>query len=226
MSDERFSEDLIALVQKISSKEGERSLDKLDLVKSRLIELHHRNLVKINHSAMELVCAHHLIRRGYEVSVEQQVNSSLVCDVLGIKGDGKAIVEIETGFIPPEHALDPNAFFTARITSKIARYSQYSDKFTLAVPPYCVLPVPPIFQRPPRRRSSIELGEAKNLCDRYYTKPPITLEQLREARLHSIQIVDVDQCHVEEIDPETYVETVERSAATLHSHLPLGRRGY
>ncbi len=224
MSDERFSEDLTTLVEKISSKEGKRIPDRLDLVKSRLIELHHQNLVKINHSTMELVCAHNLIRRGYEVSVEEQVNNSLVCDVLGIKGDGKAIVEIETGFIPPEHALDPNAFFTARITSKIARYSQYSDKFALGVPPYCVLPVPPMFQRPPRRRNSIELEEAKNLCDRYYRNPPITLEQLREARLHSIQIVDVDQCHVEEVDPETYIDTVERGAATLHSHLPLGIR--
>ena len=56
-----------------------------------------RNLVKINHSAMELVCAKHLIRYGYKVDVEKQLTDILICDVYAEKGDGAAIVEIETG---------------------------------------------------------------------------------------------------------------------------------
>ena len=54
---------------------------------------------------MELVCAKHLIEFGYTVDVEDWFDI-LVCDVFASKGDGEAIVEIETGFIPPEHALD------------------------------------------------------------------------------------------------------------------------
>ena len=44
----------------------------------------------------------------------------LVCDVFATKGDGEAIVEIETGFTPPEHALDPTSYYVARIASKIS----------------------------------------------------------------------------------------------------------
>lgn len=220
MLEDKFSEDLATLVLKISQGARTQNLDKLNVVKSRLIELHRQNLVKINHSAMELVCGYHLILKGYDVAVEQQVNDSLVCDVLGIKGDGKAIVEIETGFIPPEHALDPSTFFTARITSKIARYSAYSDKFALGVPPYCILPVLPIFQSPPSRRNMAELREAKDLCDRYYRAPPITLEQIREARLHSIHMIDVDEARVVEMDPEAYVDAMKRRAAILDNASP------
>lgn len=201
------------MVLRISPKA--ENLEKLNAVKSRLIELHNQNLVKINHSAMELVCAYHLILKGYTVTVEQQVNGSLVCDILGIKGEGRAIVEIETGFIPPEHALDPSTFFTARITSKIARYSSYSEKFALGAPPYCILPVLPVFQKPPSRRNMTELRKVKDLCDKYYKNPPITLEQIREARLHSIHVIDVDTGQTREMDPEAYIGATERRAITL-----------
>jgi hypothetical protein len=30
----------------------------------------------------------------------------LVCDLFAKKGDGDTIIEIETGFTPPDHALD------------------------------------------------------------------------------------------------------------------------
>ena len=45
--------------------------------------------------------------------------------LFGKKGDGTAIIEIETGFTPPEHALDTVDYYAARIVSKIARYSKY-----------------------------------------------------------------------------------------------------
>lgn len=215
MPDEKFDEDLATLFHRISLKASPENLGKLDVVKSKLVELHHQNLVKINHSAMELVCAYYLILKGYDVTVEQQLDGSLVCDVFGVKGDGRAIVEVETGFIPPEHALDPSAFFTARITSKIARYSSHSNKFMLGVPPHCVLPVRSFFQKPPGRRDTAELKEAKELCDRYYRNPPISLDRIREARLHSVQVIDVDSGSVNEVDPETYIEALDTCAAII-----------
>src|SRR4029453_16209889 len=105
--------------------EFDEIIKRMDFVKFRLIDLYKKNIVKINHSAMELVCARHLIRYGYNVDVEKQLTNILVCDFHANKGDGEAIVEIETGFIPPEHALDPLSYYVARLASKIARYSKF-----------------------------------------------------------------------------------------------------
>ena len=177
-------------------------------MKAKLIEMHNQHLVKINHSAMEMLCANDLILRGYDVDVEHRLSESLVCDLIGTKGDGRAVIEIETGFVPPEHALDPTAYCSARIASKIARYSRFADKFTLASPLYQVLPIPPIFLKPPKVRRRDELEEMKKLCDRYYKKPPITLEEIATGRVHSLFFIDVDICRVREVDPETFGESL------------------
>jgi hypothetical protein len=118
------------------------------------------------------------------------------------------VIEIETGFVPPEHALDPTAYCSARITSKIARYSRFADKFTLASPLYQVLPIPLLFLKPPRVREPEEIEEMKKHCDRYYQNPPILLDEIATGRLHSLLFVDVDNATVREIDPETYVESL------------------
>jgi len=170
--------------------------------------MHKQNLVKINHSAMEVICAKHLILKGYEVDVEHSVSGTLVCDLFGVKGEGRAVVEIETGFVPPEHALDPTSYYSARVASKIARYSTFADKFSLSSPLYQVLPIPSLLLKPPRMREIEEIEEAKALCDRYYRNPPITLEEIAVARVHSIFLIDVDSGYVREFDPETYGESV------------------
>ena len=71
---ERFVADVTSLSGRMSAGEPEETVDKLNFVKNRLIKLYQRNLVKINHSAMELVCAKHLIRYGYTVDVEKQTD--------------------------------------------------------------------------------------------------------------------------------------------------------
>src|ERR671915_1022938 len=149
-------------------------IKRMDFVKFRLIELYKRNIVKINHSAMELVCARHLIRYGYSVDVERQLNDILICDLYATKGEGAAIVEIETGFIPPEHALDPLSYYSARVASKIARYSKFANQFVLATPPVSVLPIPRIFRRPPRDRAREDILKVKQLCDSFYRNPPVS----------------------------------------------------
>ena len=58
------------------------------------------------------------------------------------------------------------------------------------------------------RREIEEIEEAKALCDRYYRNPPITLEEIAVARVHSIFLIDVDSGYVREFDPETYGESV------------------
>jgi hypothetical protein len=192
----------------MSAGEPEETVERMNFVKNRLIELYMRNLVKINHSAMELVCAKHLIRYGYKVDVEKQLTDILICDVYAEKGDGAAIVEIETGFIPPEHALDPLSYYAARIASKIARYSKYANQFVLATPPVSVLPIPALFRRPPRDRRPSEIKKVKVLCDKYYKNPPVTEEEILNGRLHITYIINIDAGKVVEMDIDSYFEQV------------------
>lgn len=198
--------DVTSISEKMSAGESGEVVARIDFVRNRLIELYKRNVVKINHSAMELVCAKHLIRYGYSVDVEKQLTEILVCDVYAEKGEGIAIVEIETGFIPPEHALDPLAYYAARIASKIARYSKYSNEFVLATTPVSVLPIPALFKRPPRDRRLSEVRQIKQLCDRYYMNPPVTEDELLNARVHMIYIINTDAGKVAEMDVDSYLE--------------------
>ena len=184
-------------------------IDRLDFVRNRLVDLYKRNLVKINHSVMELVCAKHLIEFGYTVDVERRLTDILVCDVFASKGDGEAIVEIETGFIPPEHALDPTAYYVARIASKVSRYSKHANKFVLATTPVSVLPIPSLFRFPVRVRKANEIQKLKLVCDNYYKDPPIEVDDILNGRLHMIYIIDIDEGKIQEMDVETYLDELQ-----------------
>ncbi len=109
----RFRSDLEMLARRIERRAGERlPASRLQPLIDGLTELYMSGAVKINHSAMELVVAAHLMMRGYLVDVEVEVGD-LRCDVMGTGGD-RVIVEVETGFVPPDHALDPGSFCRAR----------------------------------------------------------------------------------------------------------------
>ena len=205
---ERFSADVNTLSNKMIAGESAEIVERMNFVKQRLIELYKKNMVKINHSAMELVCAKHLIHYGYNVDVEKQLTDILVCDLHATKGDGEAIVEIETGFIPPEHALDPLSYYSARIASKISRYSKFANLFVLATPPVSILPIPSIFGRPPRDRKYAEMEQVKLLCNKYYRNPPVSLNQILNGRLHIIYILNIDEGKVIEMDVESYLQAI------------------
>ena len=168
--------------------------------------MYQKNLVKINHSVLELICAANLISRGYDVDVEQSVSEILVCDLFAKKGDGSTIIEIETGFTPPDHALDTVDYYSVRILSKIARYSQYCDKFSLATPVIGLLPIPALFLTPPHYRKNDEIKKLKIMCDRFYKNPPIDFDEILNARLHSIYLINIDKNFAKELDPCHYVE--------------------
>ena len=201
----KFDRDLEILVRKLNMDTNKETQKKLNVLKNNLIRLHEENVVKINHSVMELVCAKHLILKGYEVYIERPVDG-LICDLYGVKGLGSHIVEIETGFIPPSHALDPANYRKSRIASKIIRYGNHSDKFALGVPPYYLLQIPDILVKPPRDRTKEDLKYLKTLCDLYYKNPPVSLDEIRNARIHTIYIIDMDDIAIREVDPVTYLE--------------------
>jgi len=201
----KFDRDLEILVRRLNMDTNKEAQKKLNVLKANLIRLHEENVVKINHSVMELVCAKHLILKGYELDIERPVDG-LICDLYGVKGLGSHIVEIETGFIPPSHALDPANYRKSRIASKIIRYGNHSDKFALGVPPYYLLQIPDILVKPPRDRTKEDLKYLKTLCDLYYKNPPVSLDEIRNARIHTIYIIDMDDIAIREVDPVTYLE--------------------
>ena len=203
---ERFEQDLAALTSRLAIGAEKEVEHKLNTLKDWLVNLHRENVVKINHSVMEMVCAKYLILKGYEVQIEYPLNEVLTCDLYSTKGYGNLIVEIETGFIPPEYALLPLTYTSARLASKIIRYSSFAGKFALGVPPHYILPFPRALAKPPRRRTAEEIASIKNLCDKYYQNPPVTEDEIRNARIQEIYVIDVDQVKVEEIDPEAYLK--------------------
>jgi hypothetical protein len=203
---EKFGEDLATLMTRLTLGVEKQVENKLNMIRDWLLNLQRENVVKINHSVMELVCAKHLILKGYEVQLEYPLSDVLTCDLYSIKGYGNLIVEIETGFIPPEHALDPLTYTSARLASKIIRYSSYAGKFALGMPPHYILPFPRALAKPPRKRNPKEIENIRNLCDSYYKNPPVTEEDVRNARIQEIYIIDVDQTKVREIDPEAYMK--------------------
>jgi len=201
----KFDRDIEILSAKLNMDTDKEAQNKLNILKDKLIRMHEENVVKINHSVMEIVCAKHLILKGYEVDIERPVKG-LICDLYGVKGLGSHIVEVETGFIPPSHALDPSNYRRSRIASKIIRYGNHSNKFALGVPPYYLLQIPDMLVKPPRDRTKIDLNYLKTLCDQYYKNPPVSLEEIRNARIHTIYIIDVDNIVIREVDPVTYIE--------------------
>jgi hypothetical protein len=203
---EKFEQDLTALMSRLTVGVEKDVENKLNMLKEWLVNLQSKNVVKINHSVMELVCAKYLILKGYEVQLEYPLSDILTCDLYSIKGYGNLIVEIETGFIPPEYALAPLTYTSARLASKIIRYNSFAGKFALGMPPHYILPFPRALAKPPRKRTPEEISAIKKLCDRYYQNPPVTEEEIQNARIQEIYIIDVDQAKVQEIDPEAYMK--------------------
>jgi hypothetical protein len=76
---EKFRDDVYEITQRLSNHLTEDDMPKLNYVRQRLIDLYQQNLVKINHSVLELICAANLISHGYSVDVEKSVSDILVC---------------------------------------------------------------------------------------------------------------------------------------------------
>lgn len=210
MDVEKFTEDVYAIAQRLSEGKSVEVKARINYVREKLIELYQKNLVKINHSVLEIICASNLISQGYSIDIEKSLSDSLVCDVFATKGDGTFIMEIETGFTPPDHALDTIDYYIARIASKIARYSKYCSKFGLATPVVGILPIPKLFLKSPGERTEKEIKKIKTLCDRFYKNPPIEYDDILNARLHSIYLINIDKGFAKQLDPCSYLDLTEK----------------
>ncbi len=200
----KFIEDIDYIVKKIQDELSQEEYRKILDLRDSLLSMYKERRVKINHSVMELICAKFLVQDGFNVDLEHELNG-ISTDIYAKKGFGSLIVEVETGFVPPDHALDPVNYLRARVTSKITRYSAFANKFILATTPYYIMQIPTSLVKPPRFRSEEEVMYLKSLCDQYYTNPPVSLEEIRNARLHSIYVVDVDNTSIREWEVNEYM---------------------
>jgi len=207
---EKFRDDVFKITNQLSERLTDEQIKKLSFVRERLLELYQQNLVKINHSVLEIICASELIRHGYVVNVEERLSDILVCDIFATKGDGSIIIEIETGFTPPAHALNTVDYYAARIMSKIARYSKYCSKFCLATPVVGVLPIPSIFLMPPLARNLNDVKKNQVICNRFYKNPAIEFDSILNAHLHSIYLINTDKMFAKQLDPQNYVDLTKK----------------
>ena len=210
MDVEKFQDDVYSITELLSEHLSPELIPKLNFVRQNLIEYYKKNLVKINHSVLELICAAELISHGFSVDVEKSISDVLVCDLFGKKGDGTSIIEIETGFTPPEHALDTVDYYAARIVSKIARYSKHCGKFSLATPVVNILPISEIFLLPPNTRKPEDIEKLKKLCDRFYKNPQIKLNDIQNAHIHSVYLINTDKGFAKEMDPKLYLQMTKQ----------------
>lgn len=201
---EKFRDDVYTITNRLSSQLQKDDVPKLNYVRQRLIELYEQNLVKINHSVLELICAANLVSKGYSVDVEKQLTDSLVCDVYAKKDNQISIIEIETGFTPPEHALDTIDYYVSRVVSKIARYSKFCEEFSLATPVIGILPIHRTFLNPPVLRSESEIKKIKIICDRFYKNPPIEYDDILNAKLNFVYLINIDKGFAKQLDPISY----------------------
>ena len=208
--EDNFEVVILGILKRLSRGMDEQSNLRLKSLGERLLDLHENAEIDLTQSVMELICARELIVSGYMVNVEYSLDSNLTCDVHAVKGEGVLIIKVETGDTPPIHALNPNSFSQAKISSEISRYSSRASKFGLATLNSNILQVPYLFIKPPRDRSDEEVERVRRLCERLYSKPPLSFDQIKDARLHSIVLIDIDHGHTREIDPETYQELQSR----------------
>ena len=143
--EDNFEVVILGILKRLSRGMDEQSNLRLKSLGERLLDLHENAEIDLTQSVMELICARELIVSGYMVNVEYSLDSNLTCDVHAVKGEGVLIIKVETGDTPPIHALNPNSFSQAKISSKISRYSPRASKFGLATLNSNILQVPYLF---------------------------------------------------------------------------------
>jgi len=73
-----------------------------------------------------------------------------------------------------------------------------------------ILPMSNIFLLPPNTRKFDDIKKLKKLCDRFYKNPQINLEDIQNARIHSVYLINTDKGFAKEMDPELYLQMTKQ----------------
>jgi len=76
----------------------------------------------------------------------------------------------------------------------------------LATPAVGILPISKVFLLPSNARNKEDVQKIKDLCDRYYKNPSIKYDDILNAHLHSIYLINIDKGFTKELDPQGYVD--------------------
>jgi hypothetical protein len=114
-------------------------------------------------------------------------------------------MEIETGYVGPEYAIDPNKFLKARAARKIESYSQCSKKFFIGTPPHNIVYIPEIFLKPREKRTEAEIKYWNGLCAEYYKNPPLDFNNSK-GHIEGLYVIDVDSGEAHEMKVDDYMK--------------------
>ena len=62
-----------------------------------------------------------------------------------------------------------------------------------------------MFLLSPKDRSTEQVSKIKKICDRFYKHPQIKFEEIQNARIDSVYLINTDKGFSKEIDPEEYL---------------------
>jgi hypothetical protein len=72
------------------------------------------------------------------------------------------------------------------------------------------MPIPRMLTKPSRFREVEEIAMVKRYCDMYYSNPPVSSDEIVNAHIHSVQIIDVEHLLINEVEPGEYIDRSEQ----------------
>lgn len=150
------------------------------------------------HALLQLMMAIDLHRRGFDVSVEEDLPSGFRADVHAEGPCCTIIAEVETGYVPQEWILRLEEYMAYRAAFKAAAYSPDSDLFVLAVPSHTKAILPEPLLKPAEERSSEEVALIKAMIAAY-NKGQLQRIGWRAhlARIDAVAYVNIEENRVE-----------------------------
>jgi len=147
------------------------------------------------HAMLQFLVALDLHRRGFDVSVEEPVDGGFKADVYAESPMGRVIVEVETGYVPPDRMYELEGFLEAKIAFKAVAYSAYTDLFIVATPSHMSLSIPGELLKPIESRDVRDVIAIRELALRY--------DKARASRV-------LWRAHVSRVDGLAYINVSDR----------------
>ena len=73
-----------------------------------------------------------------------------------------------------------------------------------------LLPMSELFLLSPNARNLDDVKKLKKLCDRFYKNPKINLEDIQNAHIQSVYLINTDKGFAKELDPELYLQMTKQ----------------
>jgi len=200
MKMDKVTKDFETIYEKVSSCYGNNS--SLEEIYRKLLGLSKIGVLNINHSVLQLILSAYLLSKGFRVYVEVEVQGG-VMDIYAIKGKDIGI-EVETGYVPPYNAIDPEEFLMGRLSLKTAKYSNIVSEFYIAVPSFYIPPIPRELLLDPNERSEEEVRNVMRLIRKYSRTPDITINDVKTSKINGIITINTKDMKINIIDNKNF----------------------